>query len=100
MAITSYLRRLKVRIPDSIKNQFGGNEFLRFGIVYEKSDEYGFYVGKIMIRLVPKHGGTFCDFFPLLRELSLTTENPAEYALEAKRIARDSSRLTSLLTKN
>jgi hypothetical protein len=96
------MRRLKVRIPETLRNAFPNNDTLRFGIEYRRAissrDGYtGTYTGKIEIDLVPRKGS---GFFETITTLEKNFEDPANFASEARRLASKPDELASILLQS
>ncbi len=97
MSQMQFMRRLKVPVPEELREVIRQADFLRFGIIYGRPVINGPYYGRISIYAVPKHGGEPCWSFPLVKEVPLKTDNASNYAATARALATDKQRLISLI---
>lgn len=100
MSQMQYMRRLKVPVPEELRQIVREADFLRFGIVYERPVKGEDYFGKICIYAVPRRGGEPCFSFPLIKEIPLRTDNPSNYASFARALAKNEQQSAQAIARS
>ncbi len=92
------IKRIRVSIPNEIKNKFQGYETVSFGIVYCRPIPHGDFVGEINIYLHSKQARNSPSVtLPITSIRNLRYRDNGDFVREVENIAYNSNVLTKLI---